>query len=112
MSTNGFRSPASTVKSATVRRFSPRIGTGVRSASASGPAIAMRVSSSTRRTHGTIEPYSKRITSSSRIGTEPSSPSTILTTSGSWPRGGMKSITRTLPVAQWKSSSCTSVLGR
>ena len=39
-------------------------------------------------------------------------PSTIRTTSGSSPRGGMKSITRTLPRSQWKSSSCTSVRSR
>jgi hypothetical protein len=36
--------------------FSPRSSTGVRKATASGPAMAIRVSSSSRRTHGTIRP--------------------------------------------------------
>ena len=42
--------------SATVLRFSPRTSIGVRSASASGPAIAIRVSSSSLRIQGTIDP--------------------------------------------------------
>ena len=56
VSTNGIRSPGSTVNSATVLMFSPRSATGVRSAIASGPATAIRVSSSSRRTQGTTEP--------------------------------------------------------
>ena len=56
VSTNGTRSPGSAVNSATVLMFSPRTSTGVLNATASGPAIAIRVSSSSRRTHGTIEP--------------------------------------------------------
>jgi hypothetical protein len=110
--TNDSRCPASTLNSDTVRRLTPRIGTVVRSASASGPAIAMRVSSSSRCTQGTIDPYPNRITSSNLIRTDPSSPSTIRTTSGSSPRGGMKSVTRTTPSVVWKSSSCTSVRPR
>ena len=54
--TKGIRSPAETVKSATVCRFSPCVSTGVSSATASGPAIATSRPSSSRRTHGTIEP--------------------------------------------------------
>ena len=65
--------PAESENSETVVMFSPCSSTGVRKQSASGPAIATRAWS-TRRTHGTIWPKSKRITSSERIGTIPSTP--------------------------------------
>ena len=55
VSMNGTRSPSATVKSATVLQFSPRSGTGVRSQTESGPAIACSAPS-TCRTQGTIEP--------------------------------------------------------
>ena len=54
--TNGMRSPARTVKSETVVRFSPRVSTGVRTQRPSGPATASSAPSSIRRTHGTISP--------------------------------------------------------
>ena len=52
---NGTCSPASTVNSEIVERFSPRSGTGVRRVTASGPAMA-EMPQSFRRTHGTIDP--------------------------------------------------------
>jgi hypothetical protein len=55
VSVNGTRSPARTVKSATVVFSSPTRSTGVRSQAASGPAIAS-MPSGTRRTQGTIRP--------------------------------------------------------
>jgi hypothetical protein len=55
VSMNGARSPSATVKSATVVQFSPRTGTGVRSQTESGPAMACSAPS-TCRTQGTIEP--------------------------------------------------------
>ena len=75
---------------------SPRVSVGDHRQSASGPAIATSASS-IRRTHGTIWPKSNRITSSARIGTWPERPSTIRTMLGALPRGGMKSIARTVP---------------
>ena len=47
-----------------------------------------------------------------RIGTLPSSPSTIRTTSGLFPRGGMKSIARTVPSSVSKIDSRISVSAR
>ena len=102
VSTNPRRSPSATVNSATVVMSSPCVSTGDQRQSASGPATATSASS-TRRTHGTMRPWSNRITNSNRIGTDPDRPSTIRTMSGACPRGGMKSITRTVP---W-SVSCT-----
>jgi hypothetical protein len=55
VSMNGARSPAATVKSARVVRFSPRTGTGVRSHTESGPAMACNAPW-TCRTQGTIDP--------------------------------------------------------
>jgi hypothetical protein len=46
------------------------------------------------------------------IGTRPRTPSTIRTTSGAAPRGGMKSISRTVPSAVSNSVSSTSVSSR
>jgi len=54
-------------------------------------------------------PKSKRITSSERIGTFPSSPSTIRTISGAVARRGMKSIARTVPSSVSKIDSRISV---
>ncbi len=56
--TKGTRSPSSTENSETVRMSSPRVSAGVRKQSASGPAMATRVSSSCvrLRTHGTTRP--------------------------------------------------------
>jgi hypothetical protein len=51
-----MRSPSSTVTSEIVRMFSPKVCAGVRKQSASGPAVAMRVSCSVCCTHGTIRP--------------------------------------------------------
>ena len=51
----GILSPAASVNSETVLRFSPRTLTGVRKQSASGPATATR-DLSTRLTHGTMWP--------------------------------------------------------
>ena len=56
MSVKGTRSPAATVNSATVWRFSPRSSTGVFRTIASGPAIATSDASGSLRTQGTIEP--------------------------------------------------------
>ena len=56
VSTKGTRSPAATSNSATVLRSSPRVGTGVLSRSASGPATARSSPPSVRVTHGTTEP--------------------------------------------------------
>jgi hypothetical protein len=56
VSTNGTVSPAPIVNSATVRMFSPRKCTGVRSNSMSGPAMARSVPSGKRVTQGTIAP--------------------------------------------------------
>lgn len=56
-SENGTRSSAFTVNSATVCRFSPESGTGVRSTTVSGPAIAFTPASrGSRVTHGTEKP--------------------------------------------------------
>jgi len=54
-STNGTRSPGATTKSATVVIPAPRVATGVRRYTASGPAIAVSEPSA-RRTQGTVEP--------------------------------------------------------
>ena len=54
-SVNGTRSPVGTANSPTCEVLAPRAATGVRSTSASGPAMATRVPS-TRRSQGTIEP--------------------------------------------------------
>lgn len=70
VSTNGIASPSLTENSATVERFSPRIGAGVRKVVMSGPAMARStqsgmshgpsagtpVASETRLTHGTEAP--------------------------------------------------------
>jgi hypothetical protein len=47
-----------------------------------------------------------------RIGTRPRTPSTMRTTSGASPRGGMKSITRTTPSVVSNSVSSTRVSSR
>ncbi len=52
------------------------------------------------------------MTSSDRIRTLPRTPSTILTTSGAVPRGGMKSKTRTVPSSVFQVVSSTIVSWR
>jgi len=47
-----------------------------------------------------------------RIGTRPDTPSTIRTTSALFPRGGMKSVTRTVPPGVSHSLSTISVSPR
>src|ERR1700681_654119 len=54
--TKGTTSPLATINSLTVLRFSPLIGTEVRSVTMSGPAMARRVPSSRRVTQGTDRP--------------------------------------------------------
>src|SRR5207249_10799917 len=55
VSTNGTRSPGTTSNSATVVSPTPRVSTGVRKQSASGPAMADS-ESSRRNTQGTTRP--------------------------------------------------------
>ena len=76
----GTRVPAGTANRATVVGSSPLASTGVRSVRASGPATASSAEP-TRRTQGTIHPWSKRMTSCIRMGTRPRTPSTIRTRS-------------------------------
>src|SRR5882724_2822881 len=93
---NGTTSPALTLNSATDAKSSPLTSTGVVRRSESGPPTASR-SPSTVRTHGTIDPLSKRIVRSIRMGTRPRRPSTSRTIWRYSSRGGMQSITTTVP---------------
>ena len=79
----------------------------------SGPQIASRlVPSSLFLTQGTSLPKPKRMMSSIRIFTRPVTPRTSRTTSDALPRGGMKSMTATLPPEVSKRVSRISVLSR
>ena len=109
MSTNGTRWPAATTNSAAVVRPRPSRATGACKRRASGPATAL-MPSSVRRTHGTTEPYSKRITNSVCIVTLPRKPSTTRTRFGAVSRTGMKSVTATAPSAVSCSVRKTRVL--
>ena len=88
--------------------FSPRVCAVVHSANPSGPAIATSWPSK-RRTHGTTDPYSKRISRSMRISTAPLEHSTNRTTLGLCSLSGMQSVMRTLPSGRSNSLSSTRV---
>lgn len=111
MSTKGTRSPGPTTTSATVAMPSPWVATGVSRCTASGPATA-RTPVGVCRTHGTMSPYPNRSLRSERTHTRPRTPSTIRTSSIVPSRGGMKSITRTVPSGVSHSVCRTSVSSR
>ncbi len=111
VSTNGTRSPSPTVKSATVLRSAPRVLTGVCSRRQSGPATEL-MPPSMRCTHGTTEPYPKRMISSIRMGTRPRFPTTMRSTSVPSPRMGIMSRTVALPSPVSNSVSRMSVPSR
>lgn len=93
---NAIRSPGATVKSAYVVSALPYVSQAVSNHTESGPATAT-VRPSCLCTQGTTRPYEKRIRSAERIGTRPVTPSTIRISCGAPSRGGMKSVTRTVP---------------
>ena len=107
---NGTSSPAATVNSPTVLKFSPRRRTGVRRTTMSGPAMPRMVTSSIRVTQGTIAPYENRKISSLQKVTLPFSPLTILISCELC--GGMKSIRVAAPSFVSKRVSRIRVLGR
>lgn len=93
---NAIRSPGATVKSEYVVRDLPYVSQSVSNHTESGPATAT-VRPSCLWTHGTTRPYEKRIRRAERMGTRPETPSTIRMSWGAPSRGGMKSVTRTVP---------------
>jgi hypothetical protein len=105
-------SPSPTSKSATVVKSSPRVSTGVRSTVMSGPQIASSAPSSVRLTQGISVPNPNRMTSCIASVTRPRMPRTSRTTSEALPRGGMKSISATMPLAVSNRVSRISVLSR
>jgi len=88
-----------------------RTGPSAPSQTASGPATAT-VQGPRSRTHGTTRPWWNRSRSALRTVTVPESPSTTRTRLGSRVRGGMKSVTRTVPAGVSHRESRTSVPGR
>ena len=108
---NGTRCPSHTSKSAAVTSPSSLRGTPAWRWTRSGPATAT-IPPSTGRSRGTTEPKSKRRASSIRTGTLPRRPSTMRTRSGWSARGGMQSMTATVPEAVSNSVSSTSVSPR
>jgi hypothetical protein len=85
--------------------------TGLNSQSVCAPPVSW-VAPPCRRTRGVVCPYSNRGASVIRMSTWPVTPSTSRISTGSAPRTGMQSATRTVPEAVANSVSSTRVPGR
>ena len=107
----GTRSPPATQNCACTAPPSVATGTGLNSQSVCAPPVIW-VAPPCRRTRGVVSPYSNRGASVIRMSTRPVTPSTSRISTGSVPRTGMQSASRTVPEAVLNSVSSTRVPGR